>query len=943
MGYGAPTYNGRSPPIQRAIRPLAIVAALLFAMWIVGGQSLWFSLNVKEFGELIVRPLYFEFLGGLLLATISLVRLDIKNRRSLTWWGARLIFAFIWHRGMADEIPKEYFNFRSFSLSPTNFVMWQLTKVLIGTTFFLDVMFGMAVYSIFHGWRPKMEGFWGLFGLPFVTPPFEMSYAENSIIPYIPILTLFASPLIRAIGTRIVLLVVLTQLVRVMTPAEEEWSGGQPQVQWRVRTFELIAAVVTFWIAINLFIPSSIDFNSRYAIAGLLAAGSVFTYFYFRDRSEVDLRFVGRRWFRRAIALLLIVLAVASIMTVNNSIADARKVEWRGPYVAQQVAVNRYLAQLDRVREFDYNFSVAPVPQDRIDRYVEENRDVLSKARLWDWTGGFAKLKPEIGLIPYVDFQDSNIVRFNGTLYWSASMTLVTPSTVKPEDRWYVRHFYYSHVPNGFLLLDAHDGKVVNSTQYFHERRIYYGEDGLFERAWATYPLERTRSDELGGVYYAGGGGIDLQPPLNWAFDSNFFWAYRDQAMHVMRYRDVYDRMSLLFPYFEYQFGTKPLGILPVTGEGHTYYLFPLIVKLDTRHVPWSTGNPLYRLVGYGLVDVYTGKVTVIVLGDDFFSQLFKVAYGDYATTEVPDWLKAQLRYPEELFQWRVSMYNFYHVKDPSTFIVGRDFFEIPTNLNAYYVMEKPPGFNKPEFLGLLSLELRGAGGRNLAGYMVVRSEFPGTGDMTFYAVPIQAQTKLLGPTAVVEALEKNADFAKLRTLLRQPRIGDNILYRIGDQDVYIIPVYTAGAGGVITELGVVACVGAAFTGETYVGLGSTAEEAFRNYLFQISGIKKPAPPPERTVDFRKQELLHLFTQGNLTVVEPAAINPNISILEGKAGYLATKDWNATRNLVLGFMEKWGRASDKILTWSDESKINFGVLVNVRGVVELHYVSITLK
>jgi len=929
--------------VQRFTRPLLLIAILLFVMWIVGGQSLWFTLNVMEFGELAVRPVYFEFLSGIVLATISLVRIDIRNRRSLAWWGARLFFAMIRQKGVIEEIPRQYFTFKSFRLSLPNFFVWQLTKVLIGTTFFLDVMFGMAVYGLYHGWRPSLEGIWTILMLPFITPPFEMGYANSRVIPYIPVLTLFAAPLMKAVGTRILLLVVITQLAQVATPSREELAGAEPLWHWRVRTLELIGAVVAFWAAANFLVPSSIDYNSRYVIAGLIAAGIVLTYYYAKDRAVADFRFVGRRWLRRGMALLLIALAVASVMAINNSIADARKVEWRGPYVAQQIAVNRYLAQLDLVKEFDYNFSVTPVPPDRVERYVEENRDVLSRARLWDWAAAFAKLKPEIGLIPYVDFQDSDILRFNGTLYWSASMTLITPPAVRPEDRWYVQHFYYTHVPNGFLLLDAHDGKVVDSSRFFDERRVYYGEGGLFKRAWAAYPLERTKSDELGGVFYNGDGGIDLQPPLSWAFDSNFFWAYKDRAMHVMRYRDVYERMTLLLPFFEYEFGTKPVDVLPVTGGGHTYYTFPLIVKLETRHVPWSVGNPLFRLVGYALVDVYTGKPTVILLGDDFFTDLFKIAYKDYIATEVPAWLRNQLRYPEELFHWRVSMYNFYHVKDPATFIVGRDFFEIPANLGVYYVMEKPPGFEKPEFVGLLSLELRGAGGRNLAGYMVVRNDYPGTGGMIFYTVPIQAKTKLLGPTAVIEALEKNSDFAKLRTLLRQPRVGDNILYRVGDQDVYIIPVYTAGAGGVISELGVVACVGAAFTGETFVGLGSSAEEAFRNYLAQLSGVKRVPTTPEKTIEERKQEIIRLFAQANLTIVEPAALSPNLSISEGKGSYLSAKDWNATRGLILSFIDRWGRASDKIVVWSDESKTNFGVLVNVRGVVELHFISITLK
>ena len=121
--------------------------------------------------------------------------------------------------------------------------------------------------------------------------------------------------------------------------------------------------------------------------------------------------------------------------------------------------------------------------------------------------------------------------------------------------------------------------------------------------------------------------------------------------------------------------------------------------------------------------------------------------------------------------------------------------------------------------LGLLSLELRDSKGKNLSGYMIVENDLPTLGDMHFYQVPLNSTTKLIGPTAVREALEKDNDFAQLKTLLRTPRIGDNILYRVGEHDVYFIPVYTAGSGeGVVAQLGTIAAVGAAFNGEYYVG-----------------------------------------------------------------------------------------------------------------------------
>ena len=134
-------------------------------------------------------------------------------------------------------------------------------------------------------------------------------------------------------------------------------------------------------------------------------------------------------------------------------------------------------------------------------------------------------------------------------------------------------------------------------------------------------------------------------------------------------------------------------------------------------------------------------------------------------------------------------MYNIYHVTDVDIFIQANEFYEIPRGLDTYYIEAKPPGFEEREFIGLLSLELRGSQGRNLAGYMVVQNDLPNLGHMQFYEVPIESETKLLGPTSVREALDRDPDFAQLKTLLRNPRIGDNILYRVGEHDTFFLPV----------------------------------------------------------------------------------------------------------------------------------------------------------
>ncbi|NIM44832.1 MAG: hypothetical protein GTN80_03210 [Nitrososphaeria archaeon] len=856
MTFEPPEWGERVPErYMRYIPLILVVIILLFIIFASGGALLTVWLNIMEFEDLFIRPIYFEIYSGLILAAIALVRIDIINRRSVTWWAFRNLLRLL--RTRRDEEPFSFTSipFRDFNLPPANFVVWQVTKVFLGMFLFTNILFGMAFYSILQGWNPHIDKIWALFSLPFVTPSFDMAFAETSVIPAIPALTLLLSPILWAVGVRLMILVGLTQLLRILMPTRSEMTTGLFHVGERLAAVEGLIALGVFWAMFNAFFPSFIDYNTRYVIGGLAAIGVIFAALAVKDRfrgpGKVGVFLLSRRrLIVRYAPVILIIFLVISIISINNSIADARKIEWLGPYTTQTIAINRYFAELDQVEEVPYNFSLASIPREQIGTYVDEQGELLNRIRLWDWEAAFAKLKPEIGLIPYLEFADSDILRFNGSLYWSASLSPIMPETVLAEDQWYATHLHYTHAPKGFFLLDAHEGRILETEKFFKQQKIYYGEGGLLREAWASYPVGREESDELEGAFYMGGGGLDVAPPLSWIYEFNFFLAYRDQPIHLLRYRDIYNRLTMLFPYFQYNFFGKPTDMFPVTDGERTYYLMPLIVRLETRHVMWGQNNPFMRFIGYALINIYDGDIQLLITGDDFFSDLFKGAYSEYVTTEIPEWLKDQTRYPEELFEWRVDMYNFYHVVDPSVFIVGKEFFEVPIGLDTYYIMAQPPGFDQIEFLGLSSLELRGAQGRNLAGYMVLRNDYDHLGEMVFYEVSLEAETKLLGPTGVLEALEKNSDFAQLKTLLRSPRIGDNILYRVGDHDVYFIPVYTAMAGGVVTEQAVIASVGAAFTGEYFVGLGDTAEDAFEAYLSQLAGVAKPPTekPPELTL-----------------------------------------------------------------------------------------------
>ncbi|MEM2635116.1 MAG: hypothetical protein QW372_06585, partial [Nitrososphaerales archaeon] len=177
---------------------ILIIIITLFVLIIVGKEVLWFWLNIVEFGELYILPIYFMLISGIILSAIALFRVDFKNRRSIFWWAVRLILRAIKEQGIVENIPPDYFDFKSFKLPLIKFTLWQITKIFVGALFMGNLLFGMSIYSMSKGWDPQLSLIWNIFKLPFITPPFDMSYAKENLIPLIPSLTLIIPPILGA-------------------------------------------------------------------------------------------------------------------------------------------------------------------------------------------------------------------------------------------------------------------------------------------------------------------------------------------------------------------------------------------------------------------------------------------------------------------------------------------------------------------------------------------------------------------------------------------------------------------------------------------------------------------------------------------------------------------------------------------------------------------------
>jgi len=404
--------NAPPPDAGKFIRigVVALIAIVAFA--IVGNQAVTLFMNHEEFADLFTTPLYFSLISGIILSVIALVRVNIVQRSSISWFVLRTLIGFV-NRNPSGTSSQLVTRYTDYKLSVPHFAIWQITKVLLFGTFFVNIMFGFAAMYVIDGNDLGIENITNIFSLPFVEPPTDHSYATEKVIPMVPSLLILVPPLLGVIGLRLLLFIGVHYIFKVITSYIHDTTEGKPKYLSYTSTLEAIIGIGVIWAAFGMFFVDNIDYNSKYAIGGTFVVGFALIAFSIFDKlkSRVLTHMLIRDVYIRIFTIVAIAVVVGIAMSVNTSIADAKKIEYLGPYNAQQIGVNRYLGESAQIEEHIHDVTLKSISPNQIGQYIEDNEDVLSGIRVWDWEAAFAKLKPEIGLIPYVNFVDNDILR----------------------------------------------------------------------------------------------------------------------------------------------------------------------------------------------------------------------------------------------------------------------------------------------------------------------------------------------------------------------------------------------------------------------------------------------------------------------------------------------------------------------------------------------------
>jgi len=246
--YSAATDKQAPPPDAGKYIRLGIIAIIVIAIVaIAGNQAVILSMNFTEFGEKFTKPLYYSLVSTVILSAIALVRVNILSRSSLFWYVIKTGIGFVAQgpqQSIANNIPR----FRDFTLSTPQFVIWQITKILLFGAFFVNTMFGFAAVSFLDGNYLGIENLPALFSLPFVTPNTDPSYATEQVVPMIPALIILIPSVLAAVGLRLVLYLGIHRILDVVTSFIQDSSEGKPRYLNYVSIIESILGIGIIWV-----------------------------------------------------------------------------------------------------------------------------------------------------------------------------------------------------------------------------------------------------------------------------------------------------------------------------------------------------------------------------------------------------------------------------------------------------------------------------------------------------------------------------------------------------------------------------------------------------------------------------------------------------------------------------------------------------------------------
>lgn len=533
-----------------------------------------------------------------------------------------------------------------------------------------------------------------------------------------------------------------------------------------------------------------------------------------------------------SVPVLMIVVGLVgsgAAYLIQNLVVSPDEINKESEYLARNIEYTQYAYQLDDV-------DVKPFAADNTLTYkdINENTETINNIRVNDFDPAQQFYNQTQSIRQYYTFNDVDVDRYmiNGKYTQTFLTAREIDESKRGNDSWLNTHLKYTH---GYGIALSRVDKVTASGQpdvlignippesqvdeiQIERPEIYFGELSNDYIIVGTNEKEFDYPDGDSNKYttYEGDAGIKLnffnrvlfsirEGSLKMFTSSNI-----DSNSRIIINRNVMERVRKIMPYLSYE--DDPYM---VTVDGKLYWMVDAytLSSYYPYSEPYGEGSVNYiRNSVKVVVDAYNGDVDFYIVDDkdpiaETFAKIYPTLFKSF--DQMPEGLKAHIRYPNNLFQIQASVYGKYHMEDVNVFYQKEDVWDIASEIYGMekqqmkpnYYIAKLPGEEKAEFFN--SLPFTPKSKQNMTALMVARNDGDNYGQLVLYQFP-KSRT-IYGPEQIEAQIDQNTEISKEFSLWNSSgtkyRRGNMFIIPINTSILYLEPVYLEAQNSSIPEV----------------------------------------------------------------------------------------------------------------------------------------------
>ncbi|MDD3839568.1 MAG: UPF0182 family protein [Clostridia bacterium] len=535
---------------------------------------------------------------------------------------------------------------------------------------------------------------------------------------------------------------------------------------------------------------------------------------------------VGRHIFSGIILYFSVaILGSVAVFIVQQYVVLPNELSKESKFIEYNIDYTKKAFGLDNIKEIEFP------DNDTLDRdMVKRNQDAINNIRINDYKAALAAYNQLQGIRKYYRFTDIDVDRYH--IDGEKTQVFISARELDKNqiNNTHVNNVYkFTHgmgvsvssvnevtsegQPN-FIVRDIPPQSIVKELNV-EQPRIYYGEltDDYVVVNAGIKEFDYPSGDKNVENIYDGDGGIPLKGinRLIYGLDRRsfklFISSYVTSDSKIMLHRNIRKRVNRIAPFIEVD--EDPYIII---ADGKLYWIIDGYTTSD--QYPYS--QPIIRENDYinyirnsvkVVVDAYNGDVDFYIsdVDDPIINTYSNIYPGLFKQMEqMPEEIKAHIRYPEYYFNIQTARYNKYHMNDITVFYNEEDvwrfalekYWNEKVEVQPYYMMVNLPGQDDVEFV--LARSFTPVNKDNAIALMMARNDGDNYGQLCAYKFP--KQKKVYGPLQVEARIDQDTNISSQLSLWDQRGSdvirGNMLMIPIEDTVLYVEPLYIQSDAG---------------------------------------------------------------------------------------------------------------------------------------------------